>query len=70
MFTNGYFIGGAGASSTTGSSSKVDIIDGEVVYKASDDIYIDDNDNVFMNTEKSNAIIRYVNGEIYVEKVV
>lgn len=72
MMGNGYFSRYFGGEDTSAGKSE-DIVmdsDGNIIYSPIDPIFIDENSEVYFNTENKNAKIYTENNEIYVERVI
>lgn len=69
MFSRGLFLG-IGTSEGTNNGSDVNMIDGNIVFSPSDNIYIDEQARVFYSTEKPNSYL-YLNdnGNVTARKV-
>ncbi len=66
----GFFINNGGVV-TNGSNSLISIDNDNVIFNIPLDLYIDENDNVYVNHQNNNATLIYtLDGEIYARKVI
>lgn len=66
----GFFINNGGVV-INGSNSLISIDNDNVIFNIPLDLYIDENDNVYVNHQNNNATLIYtLDGEIYAKKVI
>lgn len=69
VYMAGFFINSGVV--TNGSNSLISIDNDNVIFNIPLDLYIDENDNVYVNHQNNNATLIYtLDGEIYARKVI
>ena len=70
VYMAGFFINNGGVV-INGSNSLISIDNDNVIFNIPLDLYIDENDNVYVNHQNNNATLIYtLDGEIYAKKVI
>lgn len=70
MFGSGFFAGSASNSVSGSGNASIEVEDGKIIFKPSDPLYIDKNNNVFLDNKNRNAVLSYQNGQLFAEKVI